>query len=168
MECWMPPIGDAFLCCFASTMMTGVCMWFVTMISVWKGLTSRMFSQWRWEPDKPMMAHAWWDSTVTKVFKDCLIKSCRNLLDGCKSSGLRQAANLRKWNPYSASHWGASLIFAPPPEKDAHFWVSAKHLKSCNGGSETAGDPYVYLCSNGNGALEALVTLLDTCLAIQF
>ena len=61
----------------------------------------------------------WWhtlgDSTVTKVFKDCLIKSCRNLLDGCKSTGLRQAANLRKWNPYifSKSLRGISYICTP-------------------------------------------------------
>lgn len=42
-ECGIPPMGEAFPCCLASMITTGVCMWFVTMISVWKGETSRTF-----------------------------------------------------------------------------------------------------------------------------
>ena len=34
---------------------TGVCMWFVTKISVVKGLTSPTFSTCRCEPDRPML-----------------------------------------------------------------------------------------------------------------
>ena len=74
-----------------------------------------------------------------------------------------------KLNQCSASHRRVSLIRTRPAKRCTLFGMGKqKHLKSCNGGSETAGDPYVYLCDgDGNGALEALVTLLDMCLAIQ-
>ena len=112
----MPPIGDAFPCCLASTMMTGVCMWFVTMISVWKGLTSRMFSQWRWEPDKPMMAHRSvkfnGHEGVQGLFDP---KSCRNLLDAASSKSETMKSM------FSKSSGGVS--YSHPARKKMHtFW----------------------------------------------